>query len=147
MHNPVQPKSLLRSLIGARVVSGLVFSAGLANAQLGSLTGSLPLLGGGGLPVVGGLLGGSTEGGLPIVGGLLGGATGGAGGLPVVGSLPVIGGLGGAGGLPVVGSLPVLGGTTTSTTTGGGLIGNLTSTIGGVQKTLGDMSAWLPIGS
>jgi hypothetical protein len=49
---------------------------------LGNLVGGL--LGGGGLPVVGGLLGGG--GGLPVVGGLLGGDLLG-GGLPVVGGL------------------------------------------------------------
>ncbi|XP_055847232.1 acanthoscurrin-1-like [Episyrphus balteatus] len=71
----------------------------------GGLLGGVPLVGGllggggGGLPVVGGLLGGG-GGGLPVVGGLLGG---GGGGLPVVGGL-LGGGGGGLGGL--LGGLP-----------------------------------------
>ncbi|MEQ8800274.1 MAG: hypothetical protein RJQ08_01785 [Salinisphaeraceae bacterium] len=99
----------------------------LGGGELGGLPllgGDLPggdLLGGDGLPLIGGLLGGD-DGGLPLVGGLLGdqegipvigGLLGGEGGIPIIGGLlesedglPLIGGLlGGQGGLPIIGGL------------------------------------------
>ncbi|XP_046802204.1 keratin, type I cytoskeletal 14-like [Lucilia cuprina] len=89
--------------------------------------GSTSLLGG--VPLVGGLLGGSGTtsgglvGGLPVVGGVLGGSTGSSVGGNLLGGLPLVGGL--------------VGGSTS--TSGGGLLGGLGGgLLGGVVQTVGN---------
>ncbi len=100
-------------------------AAGSASAAESPLDGLSSITGEGGLPVVGGLLGGD-DAGLPVVGGLLGGVTGSDSGLPVVGGLLGEGGLEETlNGLPIAGPLLESLGLT-------GLVGDLVDTVTGV---------------
>ena len=118
----------------ADLLNGLIGGGANAGANVGANAGATAGATGG-LPLVGNLLGGGgvggIVGGLPLVGGLVPGLLGTVNGL--VGGLTgnLLGSVGGTGsGLPVVGELPIVGGLVS------GVVPNLLGTVTGLVDTL-----------